>query len=233
MQLFVLCLIYEDACVCACVRVFCLHFRRFVCVCMLCLYIAGICGCLLAYKVTRVGTELEWNLCYPLLLCPSAIEQRRRQRSKGARSFWGQKILKPSQVIRNPGRREGLACPQWSDRLTLQRQFILLPLPKQSSRWIFLPGHLSWRVVRPGVAPPLYASEELRMFTAWWRIAKVYFRLHLEVGRSCLYRVCRCPRRRSCALSKDCPRQRWTRSKKSRSSCPGYQSTLCIVAIVT
>jgi len=41
--------------------------------------------------------------------------QWRRQRSKTARSFWGQKILYPGQVTRNPGRREGLACPQWSD----------------------------------------------------------------------------------------------------------------------
>ena len=32
-----------------------------------------------------------------------------RQRSKGARSFRGQKILKPGQVTQSPGRRKGLA----------------------------------------------------------------------------------------------------------------------------
>ena len=35
--------------------------------------------------------------------------QWRRQRSKGARSFRGQKILKPGQVTQSPGRCEGLA----------------------------------------------------------------------------------------------------------------------------
>ena len=35
--------------------------------------------------------------------------QWRRQRSKGARSFRGQKILKPGQVTESPGRRDGLA----------------------------------------------------------------------------------------------------------------------------
>jgi len=41
----------------------------------------------------------------------TTIYQWRRQRSKGARSFRGQKILKPGQVTQSPGRREGLAWP--------------------------------------------------------------------------------------------------------------------------
>jgi len=39
------------------------------------------------------------------------MKQWRHQRSKGARSFWGQKILQPGQVTRSPRCREGLACP--------------------------------------------------------------------------------------------------------------------------
>jgi len=45
------------------------------------------------------------------LLHSSANYQWRRQRSKGARSFRGQKIIKPGQITHSPGRCEGLAWP--------------------------------------------------------------------------------------------------------------------------
>jgi len=48
-------------------------------------------------------------------------KQRRRWRcSKSAKSFRGQKIVKPGQVTPESRTPRGLACPQWSDRLTLQ-----------------------------------------------------------------------------------------------------------------
>ena len=64
--------------------------------------------------------------------------QWRRQRSKGARSFRSQKILKPGQVTQSPGRCEGLAWPSgvanWGRRRGLPPfpslpLFVPLPFP--------------------------------------------------------------------------------------------------------
>jgi len=68
----------------------------------------------------------RWNCIFS---CISA--QWQHQRSRGTRPFRGQKVIKPGQVTRSPGRREGLAWPQWSDWITLHlvRRWSLLSLP--------------------------------------------------------------------------------------------------------